>query len=91
MNLLSECKMRGQTCSALTDKSCLRSGGAGKSEIVCTHLYPNRWVLVNKIRIFASGDILRISLNRKTCDILAYHNIFRASKTFDKLGILDFE
>jgi hypothetical protein len=23
------------------------------------HLYPNRWILVNKIRIFAGGDILR--------------------------------
>jgi len=49
------------------------------------NLYPNRWGLVNNIRISAGGDILRISLNLETCDMPEYHNIFMALKTFDKL------
>jgi hypothetical protein len=36
-----------------------RSVGIGESETVYIDLYLNRWVLVNKIWTFASGDILR--------------------------------
>jgi hypothetical protein len=35
------------------------SVGIGESEIDRIHLYANQWVLVNKIRIFASRDTLR--------------------------------
>jgi len=38
----------------------IRSDGAGKPEIGYMHLYTNQWILVNKIRFFADGDILRI-------------------------------
>jgi hypothetical protein len=36
------------------------SVGIGSSEIIYKFLYPNQWVLVNKIRIFAGGDLLRV-------------------------------
>jgi len=46
------------------------SGESGESEIGDKHLYANRWILVNKIRIFTDGDILERSLNRVNYDIL---------------------
>jgi len=36
------------------------SAGIGKSKIIYMNLYPNRWSLVNKIKISAGSDILRI-------------------------------
>jgi hypothetical protein len=32
-----------------------------------------------------TGLVMRISLKLETCDMLEYHNIFKTSKTFDKL------
>ena len=40
-----------------------------------------------KTKYHESTDILRVSLNRATCDMPEYHNIFMASKTFDTLDI----
>ena len=51
------------------------------------HLYANRWILVNKIRIFAGGDILR---ETQLSQFYRYANIsqhFYRLKIFDKLEI----
>jgi hypothetical protein len=38
-------------------ESLFNSGGIGDSEIVYMDLYPNQWVLVNRMKINVTGDI----------------------------------
>ena len=49
-----------------------RSGGIGNSEIVNTHLYPNRWDLVNPYWGVQAGGDMRVSV---FCQFYRYENI----------------
>jgi hypothetical protein len=50
-------------------ENCFRSVGIGESDIAYMFLYPNRWVLVNRMKIPATGDILKYHKLRQTLDM----------------------
>jgi hypothetical protein len=67
------------------------SVGIWSSEIIYRFLYPNQWILVNKIRISAVHvywDKLQKTTPLKTWDIIKYHNLpnFEICRWYSNLG-----
>ncbi len=62
-----------------------RLGGIGESKLIYMNLYPNRWILVNHIKISAGGDTLRYMQNAKIADMLWLSQVFENINIADTL------
>jgi len=62
-----------------------RLGGIGESKLIYMNLYPNRWILVNNIKISAGGDTLRYMQNAKIADMLWLSQVFENINIADTL------